>query len=195
KRTGSSRHINVVFLRVLREWRQDADHRVRFVVHAENFGDDGGVAAETTQPVFVTQQEDGRRVLLFIFRGEVASKERLGAENIEEIPGHYAGLDLLRLGSAEQNELHVVILDDGIEAAILRSIVVEFGNGDALSSRAIAEKALAQHQDPFAILVGQRLEQHRVDDAKDRSVRAYAQAKDYDRGDCETEIFAHHAHR
>jgi hypothetical protein len=57
----------------LRERGEDADYGVRFVVHAEHFADDGGIAAEAAQPVFVTEKKDGRGAWFFVVGRKIAA--------------------------------------------------------------------------------------------------------------------------
>ena len=84
------------------------------------------------------------RALLFIVGRKIASDQRLGAEYIEEIPGNHAGFHLFGFGAAQQDELHVVVFDDGVQAAILASIVEHFGYRNIGASRSLAGQALAK---------------------------------------------------
>ncbi len=187
------RHVDVIFLRILRERREHADHGVRFVVHAEHFADHGGIAAEAAQPVFVAEEKDGRGARFFVVGGKISADQRLGAEDVEIIPGDNAGFHLLRFGAAEEDELHVVVLNDGVEAAIPSAVVHQFRDGNAAPHDPGAGGGLAKHQQALAVLVGERLEEDGVDDAEDGGVGADAEAEHDDGGDGEAEIFAHHA--
>src|SRR5260370_28953001 len=89
--------------------------------------------------------------------------------------------------------MHVVIFDDRVEAAILAAIVHELRDGNAAAHESGADGGLAKHQQALAVLVGERLEKHGVDHAKDGGVGADTETEDDDGGDGEAEIFAHHA--
>jgi len=82
----------------------------------------------------------------------------LYAEYIEEIPGDDAGLDALGFGAAEEDELHVVVLDDAVHAVALRSIVDQLGDGRAAYATAAGHGALAEHQQALAVCEWQRFE-------------------------------------
>ena len=153
-----------------------------------------GSPPKLLQPVFVAQQKHGGCAGFFVRGFEHSSDERLHAEDVEEIPRNDAGFDAFGFGAAEEDELHVVVLDDAVHAAALRAIVDELRDGRAADSSAARDGALAEHQQALAVCERQRLQQHRVDDAEDCGVGADAKTQNDDRGDGEAEIFAHHAH-
>src|SRR5712671_6561477 len=134
-RTGAEgarggRHVHVVFVRILRKWREHADDGVGLVVHAKNFADYRGIAAEAAEPEFVAEKQDGGGALSLVAGSKISAEKRFGAEDIKKIPGDYAGFDLFWFSATQKDELHVVVFDDGVQAAILAAIVEHFGNGN-----------------------------------------------------------------
>ena len=120
--------------------------------------------------------------MLFVVVTEISSEERLHAEHVEEAGGDDAGLDALRFGTAEQDEPHVVELDHAGERARLPAVVVHLFRREAeavgavvLAAGLVARPLLPQDDQLVAALVGQRLEEHAVDDAEDRGVGADAE--------------------
>src|SRR5690348_12551947 len=91
KRAGSRRHVDIVFVRILRKWRQNTDDGVRLVIHAEDFSDNRGIAPETAQPEFVAKKKDGGSAGLLIVGRKIASEQWCGAEDVEKVPRDYAG--------------------------------------------------------------------------------------------------------
>jgi hypothetical protein len=73
---------------------------VGLVVHAKHFADHSGIAAEAALPIFKAEEKDGRSAWFFVIRGEIASDERLDAENVKEIPGDYTCFYPLGFGAA-----------------------------------------------------------------------------------------------
>ena len=173
---GGRRHVDVVFLRILGEGREHADDGVGLVVHAENFANHGRIAAEAAQPVFVAEKQNGWGALFFVVGSKIPAEKRLGAEDIKEIPRDYAGFDLLWFRATQEDELHVVVFDDSVEAAILAAVVHQFGNGNAAPHDSGAGGGLAKHQQALAVFVGERFEEDGVDDAEDGGVGADAEA-------------------
>ena len=57
RRTLPCRHVDVALHGVLRNWRQDADHRGRQLIHLENLADDVRVAAVPALPILVTHYQ------------------------------------------------------------------------------------------------------------------------------------------
>src|SRR5207248_1594632 len=118
KGTRRRRHVNIVLVRILWDRGQNADHRVNAVVHGEGAIHHGGIAAKTSKPIFITQQQDGGRSGLLIIRTEVPSQQRLHAEHVEKVPGHYAGHNSLRFLAPKQDKSHIVVFDDSTQRMI-----------------------------------------------------------------------------
>ena len=115
RRTGHSRHVDIVLVGILRDARQHADDGVRPVVHLIRFADDTGIAAFVLLPVVVAEQQDGRRAGDVVFGAEGAAEERADAEEIEESRRDDAGTDAAGLAAAEQGEGHAMVFHDAGE--------------------------------------------------------------------------------
>src|SRR5206468_2964681 len=129
---------------ILRKGRKHADDRVWLVIHAKNLAHHRGIAAKAAQPIFVAEQQNRWRALFFVVGSEVPPEKRFGAEHLKKIPRNYARFDLFWFRTAEQDELHIVVFDDGVQAAILASIVEHFGYRNIGASRSLAGQALAK---------------------------------------------------
>ncbi len=68
-------------------------------------------------------------------------------------------------------------LDEAVEAGQLRAVVVELLDRDAEVRLVGRRRRLLDEHQPIAVLVGQRLEQHAVDDAEDGGVGADPEAE------------------
>ena len=105
---------------------------MRPIVHGERLVHHCGVAAEAPDPVFITEHQHGGRAGLFVFRTEGAAKERLHAEHVKVVPGNDSGFHPFRFASAEQDEIHVVILDQAVEGMALRPVVADLRHREGL---------------------------------------------------------------
>ena len=131
ERTGGGRHVDVDVERVLRDRRQDPDHLVRPVVHLEDAADDRRVAAEAPLPVLVAEDQDRRCAGLVVRLLERRGRTRAARRGRRRSSPRRRRLRR-RSGSstAEQDEPHVVELDDAVEAVGRRSVVLDFLDGE-----------------------------------------------------------------
>jgi hypothetical protein len=179
ERTGGRWHVDVVLGGKLRNRRQDANYGVHAVVHLERATDDAGISAERVLPERMTDHQHRRRIGRIVVRSEHTTQHRLDAEHVEELGRDHAGLHARGFATTEQIERHLVVLDDGVERRRLRPVVLDLldrhtGVGDADSRR-----LLAHLDEPIAVRVWQRPQQHGMHHAEDRRVRADAE------GECE----------
>ena len=147
---------------------------MRAIVHPEHLPDDSRIPAEAALPVFVAEDEDGRRPLRLVGVDEAAPVHRRDAERVEEIRRHDPRRHTLRFGTPEQREEHVVKFDEVAERAGL-SIIDDVLRGEPDVVRDRVPLSLAEHDDAVAVAEGKRPQQHAVDDAENRAVRAYPQ--------------------
>ncbi len=140
------------------------------VVHLEGAADDRRVPAELVHPVAVAQHEHrvGSRLILALAEG--ATEVRSHAEDVEEVGGNHAGLDPARLAVAQEDEGHRVILDDAFERSALRPIVAELGHREAGVLYPRERGGLLEKDEPLALAVRQRPQQHATDHAEDGGV-------------------------
>ena len=108
ERTRRARHVDVALLRIVRHIRQDADHRVRPIVHLEHLPDDRLIAAELLLPVAVAQDQHRRRARRVIVGDKRSAEDRLDS-------GHAVGGKQHPVVAAEEIEVHLVELDQAVE--------------------------------------------------------------------------------
>ena len=159
------------------------------------------IATERRLPEAVAEDRNTRlAVVLFLF-GERAAQERRGAQHVEKVAAHAEILKALRLAEAGQE--HV-----GRAAAVVAELLVGGDAGEALVAplpvgpvggrrdvpRPAPKRIRLEDPDQFVgILVGQRPEQHRADDAEDRGAGADADGERGDRNRRERRVFAQRA--
>jgi hypothetical protein len=80
------------------------------IVHHERRPDDLRIAAEMIHPVSIAQQHHRLGADGLFARREQPSKQRLDAEQVEEVVGDDAGLNALRLTVSIELKRHRVIL-------------------------------------------------------------------------------------
>ena len=85
------------------------------IVHLDDPPDDVAVAAEARCQYSWLRTSVAGASCAVVFGSERAAEERRDAERLEVVPRHDAGGHPLGLVAAEQDEIHVVILDDGVE--------------------------------------------------------------------------------
>ena len=108
---------------------------------------------------------------------EVATDGRRDAERSEEVGRHHADVHAVGFAVAEQDERHLVELDEAVECGELLAVVVELGDRHADVVEAGAGRTLLHEDEPLAVGEGQRLEQHAANDAEDGRVRADAEGQ------------------
>ena len=168
-------HVDVVLLRIVRHIGQDADNSMRPVVHLEYAPDNRRIGAELLAPIPVAEDEHRLGARLVVRLDEASSEDWRNAEEIEEIVGDHAGVDAIRLAAVQQIEVHLVVFDKAVEHLRLRAIVVVLRDGDAHLRLAGQWGGLTHDGQTLAVPVGQRLQQHAVDDAEDGGVGADAE--------------------
>ena len=184
ERAGGDRHVDVVLVGIARDRRQDADDRVRPVVHAEDLADDLGIAAEAPHPVLVREHEDGFGAVLVLAPGRnVRPRMGLHAHEVEEVRRDDAGLRRARARAARAGRT----TSSGtrrsrakLRGEFWRSVISRGENAPSVDAG--AGRIDLDADEAVAAPVRKRLQQHAVDDREDRRVRADAERQRQDRG-------------
>ena len=156
ERAGDAGHEHVVDPRVLRHGRQHSDDLVDLVVHGEGLAHDLRIAAVRALPVLVRQDEDGGSALHVVVRHERPAEQRADAESVEEVRRDHGGGDALRLGAAQQRELHLVVLDHRVESAGLLPVILHLERREAGVLHPASLQWLEQVDHPVSVGVRQR---------------------------------------
>ncbi len=172
-RRKRERDPGVCACRIAERRRHHRHDRIGFAVNGQRLSDGPRIAAVETLPERVAQRDHLAAVGHIVAGVDQAARRRRYAEHREEVAGHAIGEDLLRLAAAGD------------------------GGGPWRNRRERAERAIALAQghelrprhrrqrhgrvrvvcvnEPGRFSEGQRLEQHRVDDAEHRCVGANPQ--------------------
>ena len=187
-------HVDVVLVGVLRYRRQHSDDGVHTVVHLEFFAHDVRITAKTALPVVEAQKQDRVGLVRLVVRPEHATQQGTYTQQVEEVPRDDAGLDTLRLLAPDQIKGHRVILDYGLQQPALLPVVLDFERRETRVLDFDQRSGLPQVDDPIFALIRQRLQQHTVDHAEDRSVRSNPQRKRQDSHERETRTLHQRSH-
>ena len=156
----------------MRHRRQHPDDRVRAVVHLEHLPDDRSIPAKPRLPVRVSQDQHGVRSSRVVRLDERTANERLDPEDVEEIGRDDAGCDAIGLATPQQIEVHLMELDEAVEARQLLAIIVKLLDGHADVLLVGERRRMSNQHETIAVVVWQRLEQDAIEHAEDRGVRA-----------------------
>jgi hypothetical protein len=163
----------------LEGWRHHADDREWPIVHRDHPSDGGRIGAEPAAPEAVAQDGGlpaGGRVF---GGGEVAPDRRRDAEHPEEVPRHAHPADPFRLAVGHQrrtpraDERHVVERVAAVAPVEERQVADVAGRS--------GRPPLADGDEAIGIRIRQRTEQHGIEDAEDRRVRADAEGERHER--------------
>ena len=143
------------------------------IVHLDDAADHILTSAERALPVLVAQDERRFAVVAVVFGPERAPEQGRDAECLEEVPRHDTGGHALGFDAPEEDEVHVVVLDHGVERGRAAADVVEVEDREAGVVDVGAR--LPQEQEILAARIRQRLQHDGVDDAENGSVGADAE--------------------
>ena len=144
------------------------------------------------------------------FGQERAAEDRRDAEQRKQVGRGYRAAQQLRFAIAGQRQVEVVVGGEAIERSALLAQVIEVAKRKLRERGAVLRGLLADRHDAIRGVERQRLEQHGVDDAEDRCVRADAEReREHTDGavgaflpqhacavqDVSPEAFEEHAHR
>ena len=166
------------------ERRQDADDSVRAAVDGDAGAEDAGVLPEALLPESVRDDDDVVSALLLV-GPERSSQDRLNAEGREEVGrGDRRRHALRSVPSADHGEAEHRARGERREDGLSLAVVEEVRRRDR---RLVAPSERTEHvHELLGPLVGQRLQEHRVDDAEHRAVGADsdAQGEHDEHGEC-----------
>ena len=172
---------------------EDTDHGIRFAAHAQRFTNDVGIAIEQLLPAVPCEHDDVVVALGRFLRCEVAPKEGLNAENMEEVGRYGHRSDDVRM-IAVGRDADTFVLEDGCVLQGLRVLLqaqvmeVIAGNGGILVAHLLHH--LAHDHEPAGIAISKGLEEDGVHYAEDRGDRADAQGECENSGQGEAGRFA-----
>ena len=108
-------------------------------------------------------------------RGECAASRGRRRQRVEEFPGVTRAADLRRIAEAGQREARARIPGDPLERLARTPPVLEVRIRADVLVEPLPRVVGPQHHQPVGLRVGQRPQQHRVDDGEDRGIRADAE--------------------
>jgi hypothetical protein len=157
--------------------RQHADHAAGDPVEPHVGADDAGVAPVPPLPRPVREEHVGRRVAVGVVGAQgapVRGRHTQGAEQLGLRPRH---LDHARRAAGVEHRLARQRLEGGeaLERATALADVADGADAERPAVAARGGEVAIEAYDAVGVGVGQRIEQHRLDDAEHRGVGADAQ--------------------
>ena len=128
-------------------------------------------------------------------RHERTAENRLDAEHVEKVRRHDTGVDAIGLAALQEIEIHLMEFHQAVEVRRLIPVGKELLDRHADVGAAERRRRLTDEDQPIAVSVGQRLEQHAVNDAEDRRIRANPEAQREDGQQREAGTLPQRAHR
>ena len=164
---------------------EDTDDRHRLAVDDHLLADRAAVAAEALHPVVVGEHHDRRHFGAVVAVIQRAAEHRRQPHDVEVVAGDETDIDANSVALAPKRVDHRRVLGDAAEALRTSAEVVDLGDGehDVLAARAVDR--VAQVDEPVAVAVRQRLEEHAANDAEDRGIGADAEPQGKHDGDGE----------
>ena len=158
--------------------RHDTDDAVGFVVQQDGAGDGPRIRGEPCLPEAVAEDDDLCRSGLILTVREGAADDCADAEDVEVVRGNRERIQHRRLAGASQRELLVLIRGDAVEGMRPLAPGDEFMAGQGAAGRVGAP--FVQRDQALRIAVGQRLQQHGVEQAEDGHGGGDAERQDAD---------------
>ncbi len=177
--------------------RHHADHGHRRGIDRDPLADDLPVAAERALPQAVAEHDRARVARAILLAREQAAHGRLHADGLQQRPDDVGGRHAHRHGSAGDRRPALGPGADRLERLGLLAQLDVLGRRDreALVAHPAAEELAVQADQPVRLRVGQRLQDHRVDDRKNHRVGADRDAERHDRDQRQGRILEHHPQR
>ena len=166
----------------------DADNGVALVTDSYCPSDQPGIRTEATLPEAEAQDHDLIPSGLVFFRQKRAAQHWLGVKHGEQVvsdvdAGHHLGI--LAAGNIEQPEAvgrHV------FEGPVLLAPVLEVRIGDPVAPPVCPRVRGPEANQVIRVRIGQRPQQHCVDDTVDRGVRSNSERKRQNDSNCEARV-------
>ena len=176
--------------------RHHADDRGRRAVHLHDAADHLRVAVEALLPQPIADHGDARSVGTIVGGGNRAAEQRANAEHRKEFGGHSLVVQAHGFAHASQCQRVAEPHCDVVERVIVALPVEPVRGRDAGARRAYGGvegrggrvESRGHEQQLLAVWIGQRPQQHLVDDGEDRRVAPDAdrQRQDHRRGEAGT---------
>ena len=163
--------------RVVRARLQHADDLRLLGREIERLADDGRVRPEHALPVPIGEHHDRRGRLDFVGGHEHPSEQRLRAEHREEVRGHQSAHGAVRLVAPEHAERKVAEFDELVDRLRPSAVVGHLGKRERRILYAGGDLRLPQVHDAVGFRIRKRPQEHTVDDAENRRVRADAESE------------------
>ncbi|HVL69518.1 MAG TPA: hypothetical protein VM364_19830 [Vicinamibacterales bacterium] len=175
-------------VRKIEAGRCDPDDLPRTAAHLQRRSDRVGAAAEALLPEGMTDDHDPRAVRPVVVARDLAADGEC-TKHGEEISRHDGARHHLGVADAGDGERGRGVRRHRLEGVCLllpvQIVHVRDAAGHPPRARIVA-RGLPQRDEPVRLLVGQRLQQHAMDDAEERRRGADAEGKGQDGDDRET---------
>ena len=175
--------------------RGDADNLPQLGPDADAAPDDVGVGTEVALPGLVADHGDRRGALPRVGGGQLATERRRHAQRLEEAGRRRERRHAQRFAVTIEGRLPGTVPDERLDRRLAPSEVHVVANRDELFGDAGLSVAVIQDEQVLCVGVRQRPEQHRLDDGKDRDVRANAQSQRQDDRCAESRLANDHPER
>ena len=155
--------------------RHHADDLIRLAIQLDRLSDRARLAGKEPRPHAVAQHDDVLLARVVVVAAERAAEHRRHAEHVKPVAGDAHARYALGVAGAGEVRAELRLDGDRLEALRLVAVVAEAARRHRrlhVVERRI--EVLDRHQ-PRGYAVRQRPEQHGVDDAEDRRVRANAE--------------------
>lgn len=142
-------------------------------VQGEGLPRDARFDSEPALPQPLTQDHHPTCVGRVFLGQESSSKLWLDAEKANEVSGDAAAVDPFGLADARQVKARVVYYCHAFEDLVLVAPVWEVAGRDRIDREHVCGSLLPDHDKPLGVLIGQGVQQDRINHAEDGAVRAY----------------------
>src|SRR5262245_2512739 len=189
----SRRHLRAAW--EIESRRHHPDNRAPSPVYSDKLADDVRLAAEAAPPQVVADDRHFVLARSLLVHGEHSPKQRLRSQQGEEIGRHLNASHPLRITPFGEICEAWPDRSDLFERFRISSPFWQIDRGRRQFVKAQIERRMIrpQHHNPVWIVKGQRLEQHRVDDAENRRVRADSERQREDGDQREAGSFQQHS--
>jgi len=177
---------------MLKTFRRHANDGVLLVTERDRLANDVLIAGELFLPESIAQDRHQRRAESILIGCEIPTERRPRAHHAEVIRRDQPPRQTLRLTSAGQRRLPAARERHRLERLAARAPVQKVRVRDHPRRNLLVP--LRHPDQPVGVFERQRTEQHCIDDAEDRGVRANAQRKREYSHNCEALVLEQHSH-